>query len=65
MIVQPKQQIITKISIINYMAELTFKIAERNESELILEYIKKLADYEKRLDEVIAPPEDIEKWVFY
>ena len=46
------------------MAELTFKIAERNESELILEYIKKLANYEKRLDEVIATPDDIEKWVF-
>ena len=46
------------------MSELTFKIAERDESELILEYIKKLAEYEKRLDEVIATPEDIEKWVF-
>ena len=64
MIVQPTQQIFKKISIINYMAELTFKIAERDESELILEYIKKLADYEKRLDEVIATPDDIEKWVF-
>ena len=46
------------------MEKLTFKIAERKDSELILEYIKKLADYEKRLDEVIATPEDIEKWVF-
>ncbi|MDO5814967.1 MAG: GNAT family N-acetyltransferase [Methanobrevibacter sp.] len=46
------------------MENLTFKIAERKDSELILEYIKKLADYEKRLDEVIATPEDIEKWVF-
>lgn len=46
------------------MVELTFKIAERNESNLILEYIKKLADYEKRLDEVIATVDDIEKWVF-
>jgi GNAT superfamily N-acetyltransferase len=46
------------------MKELTFKIAQRQDSPLILEYIKKLADYEKRLDEVIATTEDIEKWVF-
>lgn len=30
------------------MSKLTFKIAERTDSKLILEYIKKLADYEKR-----------------
>ncbi|MBR4447986.1 GNAT family N-acetyltransferase [Methanobrevibacter sp.] len=46
------------------MTDLTFKIAERQDSPLILEYIKKLADYEKRLDEVIATESDIEKWVF-
>lgn len=46
------------------MNELTFKIAERQDSALILEYIKKLADYENRLDEVIATESDIEKWVF-
>lgn len=46
------------------MSELTFKIAEREDSHLVLEYIKKLADYEKRLDEVVATPSDIEKWVF-
>jgi len=46
------------------MDKLTFKIAERNDSDLILKYIKKLADYEKRLDEVIATEKDIEKWVF-
>ena len=46
------------------MKELTFKIAQRQDSPLILEYIKKLAEYEKRLDEVIATTEDIEKWVF-
>ena len=46
------------------MNELTFKIAERQDCALILEYIKKLADYEKRLDEVIATESDIEKWVF-
>ena len=46
------------------MKDLTFKIAERTDSPLILEYIKKLADYEHRLDEVIATENDIEKWVF-
>ena len=46
------------------MSELTFKIAEREDSKLILEYIRKLADYEKRLNEVIATEKDIEKWVF-
>ncbi len=46
------------------MTNLTFRIAQRQDSPLILEYIKKLADYEKRLDEVIATEDDIEKWVF-
>ena len=46
------------------MSKLTFKIAERTDSKLILEYIKKLADYEKRSDVVIATEESIEKWVF-
>ena len=46
------------------MKDLTFKIADRTDSPLILEYIKKLADYEHRLDEVIATENDIEKWVF-
>ena len=41
------------------MKELTFKIAQRQDSPLILEYIKKLAEYEKRLDEVIATTEDM------
>ena len=46
------------------MTDLTFRIAQRQDSPLILEYIQKLADYEKRLDEVIATEDDIEKWVF-
>lgn len=46
------------------MNELTFRIAERKDAPLILEYIKKLADYENRLDEVIATDKDIEKWIF-
>jgi N-acetylglutamate synthase-like GNAT family acetyltransferase len=42
------------------MAGLTFRKAERKDCGLILEFIRKLADYEKRLDEVIATTEDIE-----
>ena len=46
------------------MSELTFKIAERNDSGFILEYIIKLADYEYCLDDVFATEKDIENWVF-
>ena len=46
------------------MAELTFRQASREDTGLILEFIKKLADYEHRLDEVIATEEDLEKWIF-
>ena len=46
------------------MKDLTFRIAQKEDSPLVLEYIKKLAEYEKRLDEVTATEKDIEKWVF-
>lgn len=46
------------------MSELTFRNAEREDTPLILEFIRKLADYEKRLDEVIATEEQLEKWIF-
>ena len=46
------------------MAELTFREASREDVSLILTFIKKLADYEHRLDEVIATEEDLEKWIF-
>lgn len=46
------------------MAELTFKNATREDTPLILEFIKKLADYENRLDEVIATEDELEKWIF-
>lgn len=48
----------------NYMAELTFRNATEEDVSLILEFIKKLADYEKRLDEVIATEEELKKWIF-
>ena len=41
------------------MSQLSFRNAEESDVSLILEFIKKLADYEKRLDEVIATEEDI------
>ena len=46
------------------MSRLTFRNAEESDVSLILEFIRKLADYEKRLDEVIATEEDIRYWVF-
>lgn len=46
------------------MAELTFRNAGEDDVGLILEFIKKLADYEKRLDEVIATEESLRKWIF-
>lgn len=46
------------------MTELTFKMAKRKDCGRILEYIRKLAQYENRLEEVVATAEDIEKWVF-
>ena len=46
------------------MSELTFREASREDTGLILEFIKKLADYEHRLDEVIATEEDLESWIF-
>ena len=46
------------------MAELTFRNATEEDVPLILEFIKKLADYEHRLDEVIATEEALEYWIF-
>ena len=46
------------------MTELTFRNAEREDISLILKFIKKLAEYEKRLDEVVATEKDLEKWIF-
>lgn len=46
------------------MSQVTFRNANEDDVSLILEFIKKLADYEKRLDEVIATEDDIRHWVF-
>ena len=46
------------------MPELTFRNAVREDIPLILKFIKKLAEYEKRLNEVVAKEKDLEKWIF-
>ena len=46
------------------MPQLTFRNAGREDISLILKFIKKLAEYEKRLKEVVATEKDLEKWIF-
>lgn len=44
--------------------DFTLRFAEEDDCSLILEFIKKLADYEKRLGEVIAAESDIKESMF-
>ena len=44
--------------------ELTFRKAERSDTELILKFIKELAEYEKMQDEVVADVDDLKQWIF-
>jgi hypothetical protein len=44
--------------------DFTLRFAEENDSGLILEFIKKLADYEKRLHEVSAEESNIKESLF-
>ena len=46
------------------MFTLTFRDATEDDVALILEFIRKLADYEHRLDEVIATEDELRKWIF-
>ena len=43
---------------------LSFRKAARKDVSLILGFIRELADYEHMLDEVVATPELLEKWLF-
>ena len=43
---------------------LTFRFAKRSDTALILQFIKKLAAYEKMLDEVVANEATLETWIF-
>ena len=44
--------------------KLTFRNAERADTALILQFIRKLAAYEKMLDEVVADEATLEAWIF-
>lgn len=43
---------------------MSYRYAKREDTELILSFIKELAAYEKMLDEVVATPELLEEWLF-
>ena len=43
---------------------LAFRYAQKEDAGLILEFIKKLADYEKMADEVVADEETLGHWIF-
>ena len=44
--------------------ELKLRYAERKDITLILDFIRKLAEYEKMTDEVIADEKTLEEWIF-
>lgn len=44
--------------------QLKFRSAQREDTGLILSFIKALAEYEKMADEVIATEELLEEWIF-
>lgn len=46
------------------MSDITFRAATENDCELILSFIRKLADYEHLSDEVVATPELLKEWIF-
>ena len=46
------------------VAKVSFRTAARKDVALVLEFIRELADYEHMLDEVVATPELLEKWIF-
>ena len=46
------------------MANITFRYATKNDSELLLKFIKELAVYEKLENEVVATKELLEKCIF-
>ncbi len=43
---------------------MVFRFAKREDTPLILSFIKELAEYEKLLDEVVATEELLEEWLF-
>lgn len=52
------------MSIPTNIDQFTLRIAEKKDVALILEFIKKLADYEKLSHEVVATEKDLERYLF-
>lgn len=46
------------------MVNCTFRPAAPGDEELILSFIRALADYEKMSDQVVATPELLREWIF-
>ena len=46
------------------MEEMQFRFAEPGDEELILSFIKALAEYEKMSDQVVADEATLEEWIF-
>lgn len=46
------------------MSQLTFRNACEDDVDLIVTYIKKIAEYEKMSDTVQTNPRDVKKWMF-
>lgn len=46
------------------MTEKKFRTAEKKDVPLILDFIKRLAEYEKMSEDVVATEELLEKWLF-
>ena len=46
------------------MSELTFRMAHPGDEELILSFIRGLAEYEHMADQVVATPALLREWIF-
>lgn len=46
------------------MGNISFRYAQAEDSALILEFIRELAEYEKMLDDVVATQELLREWIF-
>lgn len=46
------------------MSTTTFRAASRGDVDLILQFIRSLAEYERMADAVVATPELLEEWLF-
>ncbi|MBQ1810067.1 MAG: GNAT family N-acetyltransferase, partial [Erysipelotrichaceae bacterium] len=44
--------------------EMRYRFAERKDTPLILDFIRRLAEYEKMSDQVVADEKLLEEWIF-